>query len=166
MIIVALGANLPGSHGAPEQALQAALKAMESYGITIEAASRTWLTEPVPVSSSPWYRNAVAVVSTSLPPRQLLDVMRQIEQNFGRDHDAERNSPRVLDLDLIAYHDEIINDPELTVPHPRMDTRAFVLLPLQEIAPHWRHPRLETSLAELIKQIPPGQKAGLLENAL
>ncbi|HEY8191097.1 MAG TPA: 2-amino-4-hydroxy-6-hydroxymethyldihydropteridine diphosphokinase [Alphaproteobacteria bacterium] len=158
MILVALGANLPGPHGGPLETLAAAKTAMAERDLPILKASRTWLTAPVPVSDQPWYHNEVVQVDTNLTPLALLETLHDIEKEFGRAR-SERNAARVLDLDLLAYHDEIVDRPELIVPHPRLHSRAFVLLPLQEITPDWIHPVTGVSLAVLIAALPPGQEA-------
>jgi 2-amino-4-hydroxy-6-hydroxymethyldihydropteridine diphosphokinase len=164
VIIIALGANLPGPYGNPGETLRHARQALAGKGIRVTKASRQWLTEPVPVSDHPWYRNAVVAVETVLSPRELLTTLKEIERAAGRVL-GEQNAPRALDLDLIAYGDHVITEKDLSVPHPRMHERAFVLLPLREIAPGWRHPGLRKSLAELITALPPGQKAEALEEA-
>lgn len=158
MIFVALGANLPSRFGTPYQTLQVAKRAMEDKGIRIVSSSNTWLTAPVPVSDQPWYHNEVVQVDTALSAFALLETLQQIEDDFGRLRTV-RNAPRLIDLDLIAHHDEILDKPELIVPHPRMHQRAFVLLPLQEIAPGWVHPALEMTLAALVANLPDGQEA-------
>lgn len=164
MIVVALGANLPSRFGTPAQTLEAAKAAMEKAGLRVVKSSRTWLTAPVPVSDQPWYHNAVVAIETDLDAFQLLSALQSIENDFGRVR-IERNEPRVLDLDLVAYNDEIIDRPALIVPHPRMHERAFVLLPLQEIAPEgWQHPILKKSLADLVGIIPADQMAKPSEN--
>ncbi|MBC7286236.1 2-amino-4-hydroxy-6-hydroxymethyldihydropteridine diphosphokinase [Hoeflea sp.] len=162
MIFVALGANLPSSYGSPYETLQAAKKAMQDKGITIAASSRTWLTAPVPVSDQPWYHNEVARVETTLSPYELLEVLQDIENGFGRVRTV-RNAPRILDLDLIGYHAEILDKPELIVPHPRMHKRAFVLLPLREVAENWAHPVLGMTLDDLIVNLPSDQEAVPME---
>lgn len=165
MIIIALGANLPSRFGAPLETLAAAQRALAARGLALVSASRIWLTAPVPVSDQPWYHNAVVGAETVLPPAGVLDVLQSIECDFGRVR-AERNAPRILDLDLIAYHDEILEQPGLAVPHPRMHERAFVLRPMQEIAPgDWRHPVLGKTLAELVAALPEDQDARPMERA-
>ncbi len=158
MILVALGANLPSKFGSPRDTLREALTAMEAAGLKIATASRLWLTAPVPVSDQPWYHNAVAAVETDLPPLELLAKLQKIENDFGRIREI-RNEPRVLDLDLLAYDDQILDLPELTLPHPRLHERAFVLLPLRDIAPGWQHPLRYEKLSDLIDAIPDDQKA-------
>jgi 2-amino-4-hydroxy-6-hydroxymethyldihydropteridine diphosphokinase len=158
MILIALGANLSGRHGTPEQTLAAARARMAECGLRAVQCSSTWLTAPVPVSDQPWYRNEVVAVETDRSPYAILETLQIIEQEFGRVRTV-RNAPRVLDLDLIAYDDLILDKPELIVPHPRMHRRAFVLMPLQEIAPDWRHPLLNLPLASLIRALPAEQEA-------
>lgn len=158
MIIVALGANLPGRFESPKHALISAIDALKKRGLKIIDQSRLFLTAPVPVSDQPWYHNAVVSIETPLSPFGLLEVLQDIENDFGRVR-TERNAARVLDLDLIAYHDTILDKPELIVPHPRMHDRGFVLLPLADIAPNWVHPISKQSLKHLIANIPPDQVA-------
>lgn len=157
MILIALGSNLPGRHGDPPQELRAAQEAMMRAGIGILKASRVRETAPVPVSDQPWYHNMAVRAETGLPAFRLLGALQAIEHDFGRVR-TERNAPRILDLDLIAYNDEIIDKPELVVPHPRAHERAFVLLPLREIAPDWIHPVLKKPLSAMIAALPEGQE--------
>ncbi|MFT4133839.1 dihydropteroate synthase [Labrys sp. (in: a-proteobacteria)] len=139
MIYVALGANLPSSEGAPRETLRRAVSALAARGLTISARSRLFLTEPVPRSDQPWYANQVIAIESTLTPHQILSVLLDVELQFGRER-SERNAARTLDLDLIGYGSDIIDTPDLVVPHPRMHERAFVLAPLADIAPSWRHP--------------------------
>ncbi len=159
MIIIAMGANLPGAHGGPQETLKAAMQKMEASGIKILKTSRTWLTAPVPVSDQPWYHNAVLSVKTKLGAHELLAELHEIEAFFGRER-RNRNASRVLDLDLISYKDFVVNDcKNVIIPHPRMHERAFVLLPLQEVEPMWVHPASGRSVGELIGALPSGQEA-------
>ena len=162
MILIALGANLPGTFGTPEDTLEAAKTALKVRGITILKSSSIWLTEPVPVSDQPMYRNAVISIETNLSLIALFKMLKRIERDFGRTN-GERNAPRVLDLDILAYGKTIHIAPALNVPHPRMHQRAFVLYPLREIAPDWVHPVLKKTAAELLPNIPPGQVAKQLQ---
>ncbi|MDQ0394061.1 dihydropteroate synthase [Labrys monachus] len=139
MIFIALGANLPSSEGAPRETLRRAVSALAARGVKIRARSRLYLTEPVPRSRQPWYTNQIIAVETALAPEDLLRLLLDVEKQFGRER-SERNASRTLDLDLVAYGQEEIATPELTLPHPRMAERAFVLAPLADIAPDWRHP--------------------------
>ena len=165
MKLVALGANLPSRFGSPAQTLYAALKAMAQAGIWPVQISRVWKTAPVPFNEGdPWYHNAVAAVETDLSPEELLRALLRIEEDFGRIRTV-RNAPRLLDLDLIAYNDDIIrNGDELIVPHPRMHQRAFVLMPMSDILEGWEHPESGRTLEELIAALPEGQDAIPMEN--
>ncbi|NWF45774.1 2-amino-4-hydroxy-6-hydroxymethyldihydropteridine diphosphokinase [Hydrogenophaga sp. D2P1] len=127
---VALGANL----GDPAQALREALQRLsETPGVRLVRASSLYRTAPID-SSGPDYLNAVAEIATTLTAPDLLTALQAIEQGAGRER-PYRNAPRTLDLDLLLYGSARIHSPTLTVPHPRMGERAFVLVPLSEIAP-------------------------------
>lgn len=150
MIFIALGANLPLANGqSPEMTLEAAKAALEARGVKIIKSSRTWLTAPVPVSDQPWYRNAVIEVETHLPALDLLSALHEIEMEFGRIRSVQ-NAARILDLDLLAYHDQAIVTAHVAIPHPRMHERGFVLHPLYEISPQWIHPILKKSVVEMM----------------
>lgn len=129
---VALGANL----GNPQEALQAALEDLrQTAGVGVTAVSSFYWTAPVE-SSGPDYVNAVAEVATTLTAAELLHVLQRIENAHGRVRPVGVvNAPRTLDLDLLLFGKDTVATPELTVPHPRMHLRAFVLVPLLEIAP-------------------------------
>ncbi len=157
MIFIALGANLPSLYGSPEETLEAALQVLGARGIEVVRASSIWLSAPVPVSDQLWYRNAVICVRSHFSEIDLLNVLKEIEHDFGR-LDKERNAPRVLDLDIISYHDEVCSFANLTVPHPRMHERAFVLYPLREIAPEWVHPETGLHIDQLIKNLSDDQE--------
>jgi 2-amino-4-hydroxy-6-hydroxymethyldihydropteridine diphosphokinase len=118
----------------------------------------------VPPSDQPDYVNGVVAVETRLSPAALLARLHEIERAFGRERRIP-NAARTLDLDLIAYHDRVTGPEEGApiLPHPRLAERAFVLLPLQELAPGWRHPVSCVSIADLIRALPPGQSAQPLE---
>jgi 2-amino-4-hydroxy-6-hydroxymethyldihydropteridine diphosphokinase len=158
MILIALGANLPSPAGGPQQTLEAALERLEASGVHIAARSRWYRTAPVPVSDQPWFVNGVARVETALEPAALLMLLRQVEEAFGRQRTMP-NAARTLDLDIIDYDNRVENTAELTLPHPRMQDRAFVLLPLAELAPGWRHPTLGKTVENLISDLPSEQKA-------
>lgn len=159
MILLGLGANLPTeAHGAPRKALEAALDRLGRAGLRVEARSRWYESAPVPASDQPWYVNGVAHAATDLDPTDILTLLHRVEAEFGRARRA-RNAARVLDLDLLA-HGEIVSDGRgggPILPHPRMARRAFVLLPLAEVAPGWRHPVLGLTVEEMIAELPPGQ---------
>jgi 2-amino-4-hydroxy-6-hydroxymethyldihydropteridine diphosphokinase len=151
MILVGLGSNLPGIAGTPAQTLAAAIARLDTPPLRLLAVSRLWRTRPVPDSGQPWYANAVASIETDLQPGDLLAHLHAIEQAFGRERGAA-NADRTLDLDLLDYDERLMTDPML--PHPRMDGRAFVLRPLADIAPAWRHPVTGKSIPEMLAALP------------
>jgi 2-amino-4-hydroxy-6-hydroxymethyldihydropteridine diphosphokinase len=159
MILVGLGANLPSEqYGAPRATLEAALAAFDAEGVTVLKRSRWYRTAPVPLSDQPWFLNGVAAVATDRGPAELLALLHRIEARFGRRRER-RNEARPIDLDLLAYDDVVLDEGGLVLPHPRLHERAFVLLPLAEVAPGWRHPRLERTVEALIVELPADQRA-------
>ena len=154
MILIALGANLPSLAGPPAATLDAALRELAGRGITVEKQSGFYRSPAWPDPSDPAFVNAVAVVRTDLAPAALLGVLHEVEAEFGRKRTLP-NAPRTLDLDLLDYDGRIEEGPP-RLPHPRMEMRAFVLVPLREVAPGWRHPVSGRYLSELIEQVPPG----------
>lgn len=153
MILVALGANLPSERfGSPRHTLEAALRAFAERGIRVIARSRWYSTAPYPPSDQPRYVNAVARIETDLAPEALLDRLHEIEREFGRQR-GERNAARTIDLDLIDYEGRRSDD-RPALPHPRMHERAFVLRPLGDVAPDWRHPETGESVATLLAKAP------------
>jgi 2-amino-4-hydroxy-6-hydroxymethyldihydropteridine diphosphokinase len=164
MILIALGANLPSKFGSPAQTIEAAYQVLAEKGVNIKSKSRIWLTAPVPFDADQdWYHNSVIEIDTDLSAHHLLDLMLKIEEEFGRVRTI-KNAPRLLDLDLVAYHDEIIKDDErLIVPHPRMHERLFVLKPLEDISQDWTHPVSGQKLPDMLQNIPSDQEAKPLE---
>jgi 2-amino-4-hydroxy-6-hydroxymethyldihydropteridine diphosphokinase len=157
-IIVALGGNL-ALEGRPVQAvLEDALRALEAEGFTLVARSRWWRSAAWPDPSEPPYLNGVAWVETPLRPRAVLDALMRVEAGLGRRR-SEPNAPRTVDLDLIAYGRLVQHDDGLTLPHPRAAERLFVMGPLADIAPEWRHPVLGTSATELARAATVGADA-------
>lgn len=146
---VALGANL----GDRESNLRAALSLLEEGDISIARVS-SFIENPAvggPPDSPPFV-NAVAEVRTTLSPQRLLDRLLEIERQLGRQR-REKWGPRSIDLDLILYGDRIIQTPTLTIPHPRMHERRFVLQPLAELAPHLVHPVLKQQIAQMLNAL-------------
>lgn len=164
MIYVGLGANLPSpDYGTPEATLAAALEHFAGAGIRVAARSSWYRSAPVPRSDQPWFVNGVARVESELAPRPLLSVLHGIEAAFGRVR-RERWGPRIIDLDLIAFHDMVMAQEEgAEIPHPRMHERAFVLLPLAELAPDWRHPVLNRGIRDLVAALGAAQEIERLE---
>jgi 2-amino-4-hydroxy-6-hydroxymethyldihydropteridine diphosphokinase len=154
VILIGVGANLPSSRGSPRETCEAALGELERREVAIARKSRWYESAPIPLSDQPWFVNGVVAVVTALSPHALLTLLHDIERAFGRVRGAP-NAARTLDLDLLAYHDTVLVEPGgLTLPHPRMMDRAFVLLPLAEIAPEWRHPVAKATAAELAARLP------------
>ncbi len=162
LILIALGANLPSRFGEPEETLKAAIKAIVAEGLEVLKVSSIWLTAPVPASKQPWYRNAVVSVQTNLNAGDLMRCLQKIEEDFGRERSV-KNAPRALDLDILAFNHEVHTGHDCVVPHPRMHERAFVLMPLAEVAPTWRHPVLALSVQDLINEMPEGQEIEISE---
>lgn len=159
MILIALGANLPSRFGSPPDTFAAVLSELDAHDVIVKCCSSLWKTAPVPVSDQPWYYNQVVEVSTELAPLSLLQKLHDIEAEMGRTREV-RNEARVIDLDLIAYNDCIMNDIEgAVVPHPRMHERLFVLGPMHEIAPHWRHPVIGLTVNSLLNALEGSQEA-------
>ena len=170
MILLGLGGNLPSAQfGAPRATLEAALAALTDAGVTVAARSSWYRTTPVPDTGQPHYVNGVARLETSRSPADLLALLLEIERRFGRIR-TQRWAPRVLDLDLLAYHARAnwtaaAPVPPPILPHPRLHERAFVLVPLAEIAPRWRHPVLGRTAAELLPAVLSGQFVAVLDRA-
>lgn len=156
MVLIGLGGNLPSAAGPPAQTFAAALDALTGLGWRVLALSPLYRTAPVPVSEQPWFVNAVARLSAERSPEELLAALHAVERQFGRVRGSP-NAARTLDLDLLAHGELCRDDRALTLPHPRLHQRAFVLRPLVDIAPDWRHPRLGLSARELLAALPPGQ---------
>ena len=137
--IVALGSNLPGEHGDSRDLLEAALEQFPAHGLTVVARSGWWRSAAWPDPAAPAYTNGVVLVETGHSPLATLAGLHAIEAQFGRQRGV-LNAPRTLDLDLIAYGRTVASGPDLTLPHPRAHERLFVMGPLAQIAPDWRHP--------------------------
>jgi 2-amino-4-hydroxy-6-hydroxymethyldihydropteridine diphosphokinase len=150
---IALGANIPSPAGLPRQTLDATLLRLAELG-RLAASSSYYETAPVGYSDQPTFLNAAALLETRLPPQALLDRLLEIERSFGRDRShGIPNGPRTLDLDLLLYGDLVLNTPALQLPHPRMTERAFVLIPLAEIAPSRIHPLANKSMKQLLEDL-------------
>jgi len=137
--VVALGSSLAGDYESREALLEAALRRFADLGLTVMARSGWWESAAWPDPSAPAYLNGVALVAPDLPPDEMLAALHAIERAFGRAR-GEVNAPRTLDLDLIAHGRLVLDGTGLILPHPRAHERRFVMGPLAEIAPTWRHP--------------------------
>jgi len=147
-VVIALGCNLPGAHASREALLGAALAALPTEGLTILARSSWWASAAWPDPTAPGYLNGVVLVETSLSPIETLLALHRIEAAFGRARGAP-NAARTLDLDLVAHGRAVVGE-GLVLPHPRAADRRFVMGPLAEIAPDWRHPVSQARALDLV----------------
>jgi 2-amino-4-hydroxy-6-hydroxymethyldihydropteridine diphosphokinase len=164
--LIALGANLAGPWGTPLQAVRRALEALDSGATTLVRVSPLYESAPMGQPGQPPYVNGVAEIVTHLPPEALLRKLKRLEREAGR---RGRNAPwgaRNLDLDIIDYGGRIsgwrggraltpgAGPRELTLPHPQAHLRGFVLVPLRDVAPDWRHPVLQRGVSEMLGRLP------------
>ncbi|HEY0275648.1 MAG TPA: 2-amino-4-hydroxy-6-hydroxymethyldihydropteridine diphosphokinase [Paenirhodobacter sp.] len=181
MFLLALGANLPAEAGVPARTLIAALARMPAEGLDLRAVSRFYRSPAFPSGSGPDYVNACAVVRAPVSPAAVLAALHRIEESLGRVR-IQRWQARKIDLDLIAAGDALLPDAEThrqwrelplerqlretpaqpVVPHPRLQDRAFVLIPLAEIAPGWRHPVTGLTVKEMHDALSENEKAALV----
>lgn len=158
MILIGLGSNLASARfGPPRTILAAAMAALEQEGVRIAARSRWYASAPVPYADQPWFVNGVAALATALEAGALLALLQRLEARFDRVRGV-RNAARTLDLDLLDHDGRVVETPVLVLPHPRLHERRFVLVPLAEIAPEWRHPLLGLSAGELAARLPAAEQ--------
>ena len=159
MILVALGSNIAGPWGNPRETVQQALRELNRFPLRVRSTSSLLITKPFGVTNQPDFVNAVAIIETSLPPQVLLRKLHMIERAAGRKR-GRRWGPRTLDIDLLDYHAQKIQhkarvQKTMVLPHPGIQDRTFVLLPLQEVAPKWKHPTLKRSPAQMLQHLRP-----------
>ncbi len=151
---IALGSNLPSHAGSPAETLRRAQRSLSSLGSVVMASS-LYLTEPVGNTDQPPFLNAAVALETPLEPEELLTQLLEIEKSFGRNRAAMApKSARTLDLDLLLYDNRVIRTANLSLPHPELAERRFVLAPLAEIAPALVHPVCNKTIAALLAELP------------
>jgi 2-amino-4-hydroxy-6-hydroxymethyldihydropteridine diphosphokinase len=155
MILIGLGSNLSSKAGGPKETLEASLDELARRGIAIVGKSNFYRSAAWPDPSDPPFVNAVVSVRTELDPRALLKLLQGVEDRFGRKR-GRPNAPRTLDLDIIDYEGRVEDGPPI-LPHPRLGDRLFVLVPLREVAPDWRHPVSGRTVEELIQTATPSE---------
>ena len=147
-ILLALGSNL-----GDRAANLARARALLAQTITLLAVSPIYETAPWGITDQPYFLNQALMADTELPPSDLLQLIKKIEAHMGRDFSTERYGPRIIDIDIIAYDNISLHNPNLTIPHPRLPERAFVLMPLKDIVPAWLHPDLHLTTTEMLGRI-------------
>lgn len=172
-VLVALGSNRSSEQGTPREVVEKGIAALANYFGVIRASSPLYITPAFPPGSGAPYINAVVRLETDLDPQAVMSALHGIEARMGRTR-KKRWGARTLDLDLIAMGDLVLPDPQthdiwralplseqmtrapdlLFVPHPRVQERAFVLVPLADVAPNWVHPALGQSVAEMLAALP------------
>lgn len=172
--MLGLGANLSFGTFGPQQTLVAAVAKLKAEGLSITAQSGFYETEPQPKSDQPNFINCVIVGQTAIEPRDLLALCQLVETEFGRERSA-RWSARTLDIDILDFDGQITPNeaawnklamsdgattamPELALPHPRLHQRAFVLVPLHELAAGWQHPVYQHTVSDMLKGISPPER--------
>jgi 2-amino-4-hydroxy-6-hydroxymethyldihydropteridine diphosphokinase len=151
LVYLSLGSNL----GEREHHLRDAIARLETEGRMVSVSS-FYETEPVEFTDQAWFLNCAVALETTASPQQLIIAILNIERDMGRQR-IQKKGPRIIDIDILLFGDQIVDSPALTIPHPAMHHRRFVLEPLAEIAPEARHPGLKKTIRELLQALPAGQ---------
>ncbi len=166
MIILSLGSNLPSKFGDKFDNLRLAISFFESHRIFVEKKSSFYETFSYPNKSNPKFINIVVSAITNLPPEDLMAALIQIEEKLERKRD-KKNEPRTCDIDIIDYNNEVFDfkykDLHLIIPHKELKSRNFVLFPLQEILPNWKHPKTKEIVSALIQKLPEEDRKSILK---
>lgn len=149
-VYLALGSNL----GDRRANIEAALQRLDANGVKIRQVSSLYRTEPIGYTAQPWFVNCAAEVATDLMPVQLIRRCQAIQRDMGR-RPGPRNGPRLIDIDILLYENAVVRSAEVTIPHPRMAERRFVLVPLSEIAAGAEHPVTRQTVREMLGAAPP-----------
>ena len=157
LFYLSLGSNI----GDREAHLREAIQRLESTG-KLRFVSSIYETEPVEFTDQPQFLNCAVTLETSSTPEQLMQQLLTIEKAMGRQR-IQKKGPRTIDLDILLFGDEVVDTPGLTIPHPAMQHRRFVLEPLAEIAPDAMHPVLRKTVRELLEELPSGQSVRRME---
>ena len=166
MIFLGLGSNLPSKYGDRFTNINLAISCLEGYGIKVIKKSSFYETPSYPNNENPKFINAIILVETTLPPVDLMSVLIFIEEKLERKR-GKKNDPRTCDIDIIDYNSEILNlrynNLELTVPHKELTSRNFILFPLQEISPTWKHPKTKEIVSVLLQKLSEEDKNSILK---
>jgi len=152
-VFLGLGSNIGDRRGNIERGMAG----LGDGGVSLRRRSSLYETEPVGITEQPWFLNAVVIGETDLPPAALLRLCKGIERHVGRRR-SERFGPRTLDIDILLYGQDVLESPELTIPHPRLHERRFALAPLVEIDQGARDPRDGRPFAEILRGLDEGKK--------
>jgi len=166
MILLGLGSNLSSSYGDRFQNIDMAVSALEGYGIIVKKRSSFYESPSYPNKENPKFINIVIAVETHLPPEDLASVLIFIEESLERKRN-KKNDPRTCDVDIIDYNGQVIDfkykNFDFTVPHTKLDYRNFILYPLHEILPDWKHPKTKELITDLIEKLPREDKNSILK---
>ena len=152
-IIIGIGGNINSEDGThPVKICNKAICSLQQYSIKVKKQSKWYNSEAIPKSNQPNFFNCVVIAITKLNEYDVLKFLHKIEAEFGRKRN-EINEPRSIDLDLIDYSNKVLNNKNLTLPHPRAHLRKFVIRPLAEINPYWIHPILKVNVLDILKKL-------------
>ena len=166
MIFLGLGSNLPSKYGDSFANINLAISSLETFGIKVIKRSSFYKTPSYPDRENPKFINVVILVETNLPAIDLMSVLIFIEELLERKRD-KKNDPRTCDIDIIDYNSQILNlkynDLDLTIPHKELTSRNFILFPLQEISPTWKHPKTKEIISVLLQKLNDEDKNSILK---